>query len=113
MGKDERKQMLGAMLHEHREAKQHLACLNSKARRMSEAVTNVMRLLKGETTGSLSRGNTFAIVRSKGDLIHEDSTWPSAEEIMEVVGDRKKTQEEIAVLESQIREMGFGDYVKE
>ena len=71
----------------------------------------VLRILKGETTGRLREGK-FGVDDSTGSTYSQVPFWPTAEEINDLVKERDQCRNEITSIEKQLRDIGFGDYLK-
>ena len=107
----EREALIGRALQEHKRLRQHLGCLAAKADQMQQAVTEGLRLIKGETTGHADGGG-LVVAKSLGSMMVAACDWPSIEAIGELAKDRDETEKRLAEVENQLRKMGMGDYLR-
>ena len=111
MTDDERNVLIGRAMQEHKQLRQKLGCLAAKADGMLQAVADGVRLLKGDTTGHFKDGALYVAERSHSMAVKE-CAWPSREDIGAVIADRAETEERLAEVTKQLRDMGMGEYVK-
>lgn len=110
----EKQALLGSLLERHKTAKQHLACLDAKATGMARNIKGVTELLTGNMAGEHKGGGQFVPVLNPDGLVREPQPpveWPTAETIAEMMEARQKTKDEIALVEKQIQDMGYSNYI--
>ena len=109
MTEAEREALVGRTVQEHQRLKRELGCLAAKADQMQQAVTQGLRLIRGETTGHLKDGTLYVAERPHSMMV-KGCDWPSATAIGELATDRLETEKRLAEVASQLRSMGMGDY---
>lgn len=113
MSDDDKRQIIGRTLDEHKGAKETLAHLRCRVRQILKDVADVQSLLteKDEGRYDVEKGQ-FVVHRTPGSLVVREATWPSLESIGELLNEINSTKAEISIVEQRLREMGFGDYIK-
>ena len=96
MTKDEQRQITTEVLQEHKGARARLGCLYSKARRMAISFRDIAEALDGKPRSDVK------------DLI---ARLPSKADAESTLGEIEATEREIAVLESEINDQGFPEYI--
>ena len=112
MGEEEKQQICAQVFQQHQEAKKTLACLRVKAREMAESIRLVMRAFaKDGCAGRVVENELLVFVNAVG---HSTKViWPSKEDLCQLFSEQETVQNEIRTLESELREMGYGDYIKQ
>ncbi len=111
MTESEQNQKLGEAVAERRSLKCLLGCIARKADTMEQSVLIGMRLIRGETSGKVNEdGELFVSDKPKPyDLGGRICEWPTREDIAQLAAEREEAQQRIKKVESQLREMGYGD----
>ena len=112
MGEEEKQQICAQAFQKHLEARKTLACLRSKAREMVESMNLVMRaFVKEGGTGRVVDNELLVYVNARGHSL--PVAWPSKEELCRLFSEQETVQKEIRALETELRDMGYGDYIKQ
>ena len=111
MSEEEQQQICAQTLHKHREAKKTLACLRAKAREMVESMRLVMRALaKDGCAGRVVENELLVFVNAVNHSTHV--IWPSKEDLCQLFSEQETVRKDIRVLEAELRDMGYSDYIK-
>lgn len=112
MSDDEKMQNAGRTFESHKAARQDLAHLRCKARRLLDSIENVRLLLGEKRKGRYEDGQIVVNTTPDNNLLVTKVEWPTDAEIGAVINGLNAGKSEVADLESQLREMGFQDYLK-
>ena len=86
--------------------KKRLACFEAKAIQIKESVDLVLEALKNNVDYE-RKGDTFHIYSSGDDYGTTPATWPTLQEIEDVLDGLKQTKKKVAELEQQRRDLGI------
>lgn len=108
MTDEDRNELIGSTMLERESLKRKLACLKTKADRMTKAVTDGLNLIQAKATGHMANGRLHVADRPHSNMI-KGVDWPSAEQVGELVTERTEAEERLAEIESRLHDMGIRD----
>lgn len=97
MGENERRLLLGTLFESHQKANQFLACLRAQANRMQQAMQERAQAIRGVMSGQ--------------DAPEKLSPPPADEVVEKVLQQIAEVREQIVSTETELRDMGYGDYL--
>ena len=96
--------VVGKVVNDLNKHGQHLARLKAKADQMAKALEWAIRLLRGEDPGNIDEERQIAI---GGGVAYVKGTYPTADEVSNILNDIKVTKEEIDNLRRQAHQLGI------
>ena len=111
MVEDEKNRLKGQAVDQYQSLCEEAAILRCKSGNHLKAIVDAVGLLKGKETGHYKVGRLF-IGRQPHSAIVREVKWPSCEELGNHINEVNDTNSRIQEAESQLRDLGLGDFVK-
>ncbi len=116
MSEEEKDMICGQAIRQHREAKKTLGCVRKKGaelgamlKRMSDAF---LRERSHAPSVRAKVSGTKITLQGDHEIYYHDLAWPSKEDLIQVLNDETRLQQELTDLEACLRELGYGEYAR-